>query len=167
MTLLGIVLLLSGLTLALTILFRILTGQGLGKVISYDETELVSKTLHLKGRPDRLERIWGRVIPVEKKSSKTLQDSHRAQVLVYCLLVEEVFGLRPPYGIVVLGTGRRVRVWNTNAAREKIFQAVRVMRKALSDENFSPMATPSPGKCSACFAREQCRFRMTTPVVNS
>ena len=67
---------------------------------------LVSARFGISGRPDLLIDTGDGMVPVELKHSTRAprgphpHDSHRAQLLVYCLLVEENFRVRVPYGIV-------------------------------------------------------------------
>jgi CRISPR-associated exonuclease Cas4 len=67
------------------------------------EKPLYDRLLDLTGKPDYLVEQNGQVIPVEVKSERTPDapyDSHIFQVAAYCLLVEKIFGKRPPYGII-------------------------------------------------------------------
>ena len=51
-------------------------------------------------------RLGNALIPVEQKpSARRLQPSHILQVAAQCLLVEEAYGVRPPYGVVALSGG--------------------------------------------------------------
>ena len=78
-----------------------------GKTI-YQDTQaagglLVSNKHRLKGRPDLLLKQGNVIIPVEVKTGKTPTrpyDSHVMQLVAYCVLVEENYGIRPPYGII-------------------------------------------------------------------
>src|SRR5688500_8591495 len=78
-----------------------------GKTI-YQDTQVTGATLishkhHLKGRPDLLIKQGNGIIPVEVKTGKTPTrpyDSHVMQLIAYCVLVEETYGARPPYGII-------------------------------------------------------------------
>jgi CRISPR-associated exonuclease Cas4 len=92
-------------------------GLGPGETVALDDLSLFSERLMLVGRPDRLVRTEEGLIPEEWKPSKKVYPSHRAQLGAYFLLIEEEYGERPPYGVVVLGDGSRVRVENTEALR--------------------------------------------------
>jgi len=64
---------------------------------------LFSKTLALSGKPDYLIRENGLIIPVEVKSGRTPEEpyqNHEMQLMAYCLLVEENYGIRPPGGYI-------------------------------------------------------------------
>ncbi|SIO23546.1 CRISPR-associated exonuclease, Cas4 family [Singulisphaera sp. GP187] len=96
-------------------------GLGSGETIALDNQELVSERLKLIGRPDRIVREDGGLIPEEgKPSAKRVYPGHRLQLGAYLLLMEEEFGERPPYGVVVIRDGERGRVENTEALREEV-----------------------------------------------
>mgnify|MGYP001560076946 CR=1 FL=1 len=64
---------------------------------------LFSKTLALSGKPDYLIRDGKTVIPVEVKSGRTPNEpyqNHEMQLMAYCFLVEENYGIRPPGGYI-------------------------------------------------------------------
>lgn len=64
---------------------------------------LFSKTLVLSGKPDSLIEQNGMVFPVEIKSSRTPDEpyqNHEMQLMAYCLLVEENYGIRPTGGYI-------------------------------------------------------------------
>ncbi|MBN1287546.1 MAG: CRISPR-associated protein Cas4 [Anaerolineae bacterium] len=67
------------------------------------EKPLYSARYRLAGRPDYLVNKDNRIIPVEVKSGRAPEQpyqSHILQLAAYCLLVEEVYRQRPPYGII-------------------------------------------------------------------
>jgi CRISPR-associated exonuclease Cas4 len=62
---------------------------------------LYAKSLPLSGKPDSIIKDGKYFIPVEVKTSKTPKDpylNHTTQLMAYCLLVQETYGTRPPYG---------------------------------------------------------------------
>lgn len=65
---------------------------------------LYDRDLGLTGRPDYLiEQDDGTVIPVEVKSGDAPFEpyaGHVMQLAAYCLLVQRVYGVRPPHGII-------------------------------------------------------------------
>ena len=85
-------------------------GLGQGRTLDLDSRNLYSRRYGLAGRPDRI--IEGG-IPEEWKSSRRLYDSHRAQMGVYFILLEEETGVRPPHGFIVTGDGTRHKITNT------------------------------------------------------
>lgn len=131
-------------------------GLGPGRTVALDNVTLTSRRLGLTGRPDRLVRIEGVVIPEEWKFARRVHDSHRAQLGVYFLLIEEKDGVRPPHGVVVLGDGSRHRVENTEELRAWVVglaDQIRAARRAVD----RPMAVdPAPGQCRSCGQRGNC-----------
>lgn len=79
-----------------------------GKKIYSDSKEnpgevLFSKTLALSGKPDYLIKENGMVFPVEVKSGRTPNEpyqNHEMQLMAYCLLVEENYGIKPLGGYI-------------------------------------------------------------------
>ena len=79
---------------------RGLTGA---RTLDLDGRNLYSARYGLAGRPDRIVEEGGLPIPEEWKSGRRVHDSHRVQLGVYLILIEEETGIRPPHGYVVLG----------------------------------------------------------------
>lgn len=131
-------------------------GLGPGDTFALDDTNLRSERLGLAGRPDRIVREDGHLIPEEWKSAKRVSDGHRLQLATYFILIEEVYGERPPHGYVVLGDGSRSRVRNTEGLRAKVLAVadrIREHRRKLSQEVEvrQPLA-----KCAKCGQRGNC-----------
>src|SRR5579862_1492003 len=66
---------------------------------------LISKRYRLSGKPDYLVRVKDGIAPVELKSSRSPSsgrpyDGHLFQLAAYCLLVEDVYRVSVPYGLV-------------------------------------------------------------------
>lgn len=148
--LLGFLLLLVGTT------GRRRAGLGPGRTISHDHLTLFSHRWHLVGVPDRIVRRGGLYFPEDKKPGRNIQDSHRAQMGVYFLLVEEHFGKRPPYGVIVLGDGRRASIANTPQLRAQVLYTADQIRQARQRLRRPVEATPFPAKCRTCSQRENC-----------
>ena len=68
-------------------------------------------------------------IPEEWKSSKKVAPWHLVQLGTYFILIEEHYGIRPPYGFVVLRDGRRERVKNTRELREQVLAVAAKIRE--------------------------------------
>ena len=132
-------------------------GLGSGETVALDDVTLFSERLNLVGRPDRLVRHGEHVIPEEWKSAKRVSEGHRLQLATYFLLIEDEYGVRPPFGVVVLGDGTRCRVKNTERLRSKVLaiaSRIRGHRRALRKE----IAVRQPaGKCRVCGQRRNCR----------
>jgi CRISPR-associated exonuclease Cas4 len=68
--------------------------------------------------------------------------------------LEEAYGERPPFGVVVLGDGLRVEVENTEALRLEVLaiaEKIRERRRAIGEE--IPVQQPA-WKCRICGQRE-------------
>lgn len=64
---------------------------------------LYAKTLPLCGRPDHLLKTGKMILPVEVKTGETPPSpwlNHTMQVMAYCLLVQEHYGVRPTGGVL-------------------------------------------------------------------
>jgi CRISPR-associated exonuclease Cas4 len=145
-------------------LLLILTGhwsrrrRGLtdARTLDLDSRVLYSARYGLAGRPDRI--VEGNM-PEEWKSSLRVYDSHRAQIGVYFILIEEEMGVRPPHGWIVTGQGTRHRIENTPELREWVLdvaEQIRATRRVL--ERDIPVRQPA-AKCRACGMREGCGQR--------
>lgn len=74
------------------------------------EEPLYDSQTGLTGRPDYLIEQAQTIIPVEVKSGRIPHgpyDSHILQLAAYCLLVERVYGTRPPHGVIHYTNGPR------------------------------------------------------------
>lgn len=135
---------------------RAARGLGSGETMTLDDVTLFSERFKLVGRPDRIVRQGGSLIPEEWKSGKRLSHGHRLQLGAYFLLVEEEYGERPPFGVVVLGDGSRVEVKNTERLRSEVLriaERIREHRRALREE--IPVRQPA-AKCRMCGQRANC-----------
>ena len=117
---------------------------------------LRSKRYGLVGRPDQLIRMGQMLIPVEQKpTARRMHESHVLQVAAQCLLVQEVYGVRPSHGLLVLAGGKQERVEFTTALEGRLLHTMTQMRALLRAD-----AEPGPrwvgAKCRPCGYRETC-----------
>jgi CRISPR-associated exonuclease Cas4 len=131
-------------------------GLGEGRTVSLDRVTLTSRRLGLSGRPDRLIRAGGMVIPEEWKSSRRVWPSHRAQMGVYFLLVEDQLGVRPTHGFIVLGDGARHRIENTEELRAWVLDLAGRIRAARARVGEVIPVEPKPRQCRLCGMRGHC-----------
>lgn len=133
---------------------RVVAVDHVYRVHNVDRVEQVpmmeSARYRLRGRPDELRRDPdGRLVPAEIKSHAAPRGgplpSHRAQLLAYCLLVEERFRAPPPYGILCYGDGTEFRVTWDARARVEVLAVLQRLGGLYMGE-----AEPSPGKCCHC-----------------
>lgn len=134
-------------------------GRGLaaGKTVSLDQVTLRSQRLGLTGRPDRLIKAEGTIIPEEWKSSRVLRPWHRAQMGVYFVLIEEELKIRPPHGFIICGDGTRHRIENDDRLRSWVLGLAGQIREARGEITVPIPVYPRPGQCPPCGMRAHCR----------
>jgi CRISPR-associated protein Cas4 len=136
-------------------------GLPVGHIVAADDSAVASPALRserlgLVGRPDQLLRSGGQLIPVEQKPrSRHVQASHVMQVAAQCLLVHEVYGVRPAYGVLVLAGGVQERIPFTPAIERRLRQTMTRMRTLLEDD-VEPGPRWNAPKCRACGFVETC-----------
>lgn len=139
---------------------KVQTGEKFASMIYTDETGgqlLVSEDLDLQGKPDYIFETWFRrkYIPFEIKSGKAKEDTpHEGdlmQLLAYFLLIEEVYGKRPPYGKLVY-SNKTFKVRNTLRHRTRIKRTLEEMRQMLR-EGSEPRTTQNYLKCKNCICQ--------------
>ncbi len=134
------------------------SGVVVGDTVALDDLVLYSDRLKLVGRPDRLVRQGRFIVPEEwKPSAKRVYPGHRVQLGVYLLLAEERFGVRPPFGVIVIRGGKRVEVENTEELRAEVLAVaaqIREHRRRLEEE--IQVRQPA-AKCRACGQRGICQ----------
>ena len=113
--------------------WRYRAGFGLGWTLSADDITLRSPALGLVGKPDRIVLRRGFLIPEEKKAAENEYGNHKAQLGAYLMLIEEFSGKRPPYGFLVLGTGERHKIENTDDLRNKVISTAEAIRAARAE----------------------------------
>ena len=131
-------------------------GLGGGRTVSLDRVVLTSRRLGLTGRPDRLIKTDGTIIPEEWKSAHQVRPWHRAQLGVYFLLIEEELRIRPSHGFIVCGDGTRHQVDNTEELRAFVLEVVGQIRAAKASVTTSIPVTPVRGQCAPCGVRQHC-----------
>jgi CRISPR-associated exonuclease Cas4 len=165
MLLLALVCLIAGLLLLWTSTRqRRKSGLPGGRVIYTDtrawgkvEKPLYAPRFHLTGRPDYLIERGEQLIPVEVKSRRVGQapyDGHIYQLAAYCLLVQHVFGKRPPYGILHYAN-RTYAIDYT----EELETALLVLLEEMHEEgrrHSVDRSHDSPERCRRCGFLEMC-----------
>ena len=135
--------------------------------LAYSDLDRPGETLRsskyeLSGRPDYVVRRKGTYLPVEVKTGRTPDrphESHLMQLGVYCLLVEEAYGTRPPSAYLQYPEKTFHVTWD-DPFRDKVFETVLRMRMAdmtgLIHRNHE-----RPGKCRGCSRRDSCPERLS------
>lgn len=123
---------------------------------------LHSAELHLVGKPDYLvEQRDGTIIPVEIKSGPAPDTPWEGQVLqlaAYCRLVEENYGVRPPYGILQY-KDQAFAIDYTGDLEADLLGLLDEMRTSAEDEDLAPDHTERR-RCVSCGVRHACDQRL-------
>jgi len=120
---------------------------------------LMSKRYFLLGRPDRIEQHGEFFIPVEVKTGRPPEKPYLGQimqVIAYCVMVQEKYGKRPPYGIIHYEqSNTTVQIEFTPAYEKQLAGILRAMRakRAASDVKRSHDST---AKCAVCDYKDRC-----------
>ena len=128
---------------------------------SYLESkEYRSDKLGLTARPYGIVQEGEFIIPVEiNPLSKKIRDRHVVQMLIDMRLIEEIEGVRPPHGLLVMGPeARAVKLQNTPEKQEWLDSVLNEIRAV--NEELPAVATPSFYKCKNCDVNESCTFTM-------
>jgi CRISPR-associated exonuclease Cas4 len=148
------------------------TGMPAGEVVYDDsgawekqEQPLRSQRFGLVGRPDYLVRVKetaGRTarestIPVEVKSRtspRVAYESHILQLAAYCLLVEDHFKQRPPYGLLRYADAT-FKIPFTDALRRQVLDAADAIRRHRRAADVA-RHHHDPARCVGCGYRRAC-----------
>jgi CRISPR-associated exonuclease Cas4 len=109
-------------------------GSLSGRSIYSDTKELpgmvlYSDTLKLKGKPDYILKKGNEYIPVEVKTGKTPltpYPNHVAQLVAYCVLVEEKYNSHPKFGVIKYPE-KEFQIEYTNEQKEKLKKVIKEM----------------------------------------
>ncbi len=118
---------------------------------------LVAERLELQGKPDYIFKTWltGHYVPLEIKSGQLKEGFPHLgdvyQLAAYFLIIEEVYGKRPPYGKLVYAN-KTFTLRNTRKLRKEILKVLQEMRKMLIKPG-RVGASPSFTKCRHCVCR--------------
>jgi CRISPR-associated exonuclease Cas4 len=144
------------------------TGLPAGEIISSDtgalekvDRPLISRRYGLVGRPDYLVQVEeaGRklIAPVEVKSRKapsTPYAGHVLQLATYCLLVEDRFKARPPYGLLRYADAT-FKIPFTDDLRREVLRSADAIRHARTAPDI-PRQHNNPARCRGCGYRDAC-----------
>jgi CRISPR-associated exonuclease Cas4 len=128
------------------------------------EAPLFSKTYGLTGKPDYLIRSRGTVTPVEVKSGATPPQPYPAHILqlaAYCLLAEETYSARVPYGLIRYPEGVYKVEFNAGL-RRALLQTLQQMRADLQQYGEGAVARSheDAARCAGCGFRDVCDQRL-------
>ena len=135
--------------------------------LAYSDLDRPGETLRsakyeLSGKPDYVVRRQDAYMPVEVKTGRTPEaphDSHLMQLGVYCLLVEEVYGVRPPHGYLQYPE-KTFEIAFDDSFRDRVFETI--LRMKMADmTGVIHRNHERPGKCRGCSRRDACPERLT------
>ena len=126
---------------------------------------LVAPEYNLQGKPDYIFETWclKRYSPLEIKSGRLKEDEEPHpgdlyQLVAYFLIIEEIYGKRPPYGKLVYAN-KTFTIRNTARLRRELKEILKQMRGMLTGESM-PLAEPNFMKCKNCVCqRTVCEFQ--------
>lgn len=119
---------------------------------------LIDEATGLQGKPDMIFETWilKAYIPLEIKSGKLKEDEPHLgdlyQLAAYFILIEAVYGKRPPYGKLVYAN-KTFKIRNTAKLRKAVRKAMAQMQ-AMMEEGCQLKASPDYMKCRHCICRD-------------
>lgn len=130
------------------------------------EEPLYDPEYGLTGRPDYLIEDGSTIIPVEVKSSRppaAPYDAHIFQLAAYCLLVEKVFGVRPPYGVLhYAGPSQTSRTFAVDFSPQLEQNLIALLEEMHAQDKLQEVqrSHTSQARCKACGFRSICNQRL-------
>lgn len=117
---------------------------------------LESQALGLRGRIDQVVRSKNRAVVVEfKETTFEVTPSHRIQVAAYALLLEEIYRLDVPAGVVVRVPTQEVsRIEVTPKLKARVVEVAGEVRRVILAQEMPP-PHPHRARCAEC---EKWRF---------
>jgi CRISPR-associated exonuclease Cas4 len=122
---------------------------------------LLARDANVTGKPDYLVRKLNYWIPVEVKSGRAPPEPYRSHVLqlaAYCLIVDEVHGRRPPYGLIHYDD-RTFAVNYTPELEDELLDTIEWMREDMRDGQ-ADRNHNDPARCRSCSMAEFCDQRL-------
>jgi len=128
-----------------------------------NQEPLHSAELRLAGKPDYLvEQDNGELIPVEIKSGTAPArpwPGHILQLAAYCLLVDDLYGRRPSFGILQY-QDRSFTVDYSEELEQELHNVMHEMRQDHQRDNVD-RSHNDIAKCAACGLQEKCLQRLS------
>lgn len=124
---------------------------------------LESKNHNIRGRPDYIIKQKGKIIPVEVKTGRIPKGphfSHILQLAAYCLLVEENYQQRPPYGLIRYGKEKEFKIDYDNKLEQLIKEKALEIQECI-DKGSAHRNHRRKNKCMYCSRRAGCPEKLT------
>ena len=122
---------------------------------------LYASSVNLTGKPDYLVQKLRYVIPVEVKSGPAPDEPYRSHVLqlaAYCLLVEQEYAQRPPYGLIHYDD-RTFAISYTPQLEDELVDTIEWMREDMRDGE-AERSHDDPARCRGCSYAIYCDQRL-------
>jgi len=122
---------------------------------------LVSQRYGMVGKPDYVVQTRDGLIPIEAKPTRTAAapyPSDVAQLLAYCLLIEDTTGRAPPYGLLRYAH-QTFRVPYTDARRTDLLDLLQAMRADEQADDVVRSHTQAR-RCRRCNFFDKCDDRL-------
>jgi len=117
------------------------------------EVEIISESLELRGRIDRLE-IGNEIIPYEIKTRKEIYESDKLQLAGYALLLEDRFKKKIEKGIVETENDKE-EIEITKELKDRFLAIAEEIRTLLVEKKEMPINS-SFKKCQSCNFQDVC-----------
>ena len=118
---------------------------------------LYSESYGLSGKPDLIIKRGTNIIPVEIKNMRAPQEAyegHIAQLIAYCLLIEECYGKKPKYGLLQY-RDKSYEIAYTMERRKWLLSTMKEMRKVNWQTDLHRMHKFEK-RCVYCGFRDAC-----------
>lgn len=125
------------------------------------DAPLISRRYGLVGQPDYLLATRAGIVPVEVKPGRTASEPYESdlmQLAAYCLLVEDVTGRAPKYGLLRYAA-HTFRLPYTRHIRAELLELVEEMRQDRAADDVA-RSHQQPRRCRGCGFHESCDDRL-------
>jgi CRISPR-associated exonuclease Cas4 len=122
-----------------------------------------SEELMVSGKPDYILKKGDDHVPVEKKTGRIPRGplfSHILQVGAYCMLLEEHYGRKPPYGIIEYRDNHSFTIDYDDKLKELILSKLKEMKLIMSGEKKAYRNHHRKNKCMRCSRRDNCAVKL-------
>lgn len=125
------------------------------------ERSLVSQHYNLVGKPDYVVQLRDGLIPIEVKPRRTASEPYEsdvAQLMAYCLLIEDTTGSAPRYGLLRYAN-QTFRISYTAGRRAEVIELIAAIEDDLI-ANDVPRSHRQAARCRGCGFRDHCDDRL-------
>jgi len=118
---------------------------------------LFSEDLRLVGKPDYIVKVKNRYVPIEIKLTDTTKPfvNHIFQLATYCLLLEYIYNMKVPYGVLIYNDGRQHKILFDEDLRLELDNLFKEIRKNIGNDTVERNHN-FPRRCISCPLRNNC-----------